>query len=82
MLSPALRLAHRVFISNEEGRMHVSQQLFVRFMRGASHHEADVARREIGLNIRQALVQKNIVPKIGMRKIRDSREVHDQRQAK
>ncbi len=49
-------------------------------MRSPSHHKRDIPRSQIGLNIRQTLIQKNEVPEIRMGKIRNPRKIHNQRQ--
>ncbi len=41
-------------------------------MRSPPHDKRDIASRQIGLDIRQTLIEKDIVPKIGVRKIRIS----------
>ena len=53
----------------------------MRFMRGTPHNERDVASCQIGLNIRQTVIEKDVVAKIGMGKVRDRREINHQRQS-
>ena len=53
----------------------------MRLMRSAPHDKRDVASCQVGFNIRQALIEKNIVPKIGVREVRYAGKVNYQRQA-
>src|ERR1700733_15402787 len=79
---PSLRLTHRIFVPNQKCRTHIHQQLLVRLMRSPSHDKRDVARRKIRFDVRQALIEKRIVPKIGVGEIGDPRKINNQRQTK
>src|SRR5580698_1881815 len=54
----------------------------MRLMRSAPHDERNISRSQIRFNISQPLIEKRIVPKISVRKIRYSRKIDHERQFK
>ena len=80
VFAPLLRLPHRVLVADHKRRIHILEQPLMRLMRSAPHHKADVALRQVLFDVRKPLLQKHVVPQVGMREVRDPREVHNQRQ--
>lgn len=79
--APPLRLAQRILVTNQKRGTNISKQLLMRLMRRAAHDKGDVARSQVGFNVRQALIEEGIVPQVRMRKVGDGSEVDHQRQA-
>lgn len=82
VFAPALRLAHRVLIADEESGVGVSEKLLVGFVRSAAQDEGDVARGEVCFDIGQTLIEESVVTKVGVRKVGDGGKVNHQRQPK
>ena len=81
-LTPSLRLATGIFVANQNPGVHLFEKFVERVIRRTPHDERNVALRQIGFDIWQALVQENVMSQICIGKVGDGRKINEQRKAK
>src|ERR1700733_4421757 len=74
-LSPALRLTAGIFIADNYSRVYFRQQRLQRIVGRTADDKTDLPLLQILFDIRQALVQEDVMAEVGVGKIGDGREV-------